>query len=206
LTKRIKNRNSDFVNKHEPSWSRRIARGLSDHIKNNPSSYAIKLPELMSMFKLKYDSEVIHDYGLIQQFFVNHRKYAMNMFKHLIDSGWFERYLNNGHSEAEIYQSFIDKCINEQPPIIPLYCDIDSKYKLIDLNSFLLMLESRLKATGKEMTRKFKYFKNTYDVLPKTISNELNQLNTNDNFDILKSARDELNKFLPDSKEETENV
>ena len=76
--KRVK-RNNDFVSRHESSFSRNVARELSKHIKNNPSSYSMTLPEIMSMFKLKYDSKVLKDYALIQQFLMNHRKYSMNM-------------------------------------------------------------------------------------------------------------------------------
>jgi len=199
--RRIKG-NSDFVSKHENSFSRHIARELAKHIKKNPTSYPLKLPDLMGMFNLKYDSKVLRDYAIIQQFLMHHRKYSMKMFEYLIASGWFNAYKNNGHSEVEIYQGFIDKCINESPPIIPLYCDIDDKYKLIDLNSFLMMLESRLKASGKELTRKFKYFKNTYDVLPDAVGSELDSLTSSDDFKMLKDARDELNRFLPEHKDD----
>lgn len=199
--KRIRG-NSNFVGNHESSFSRRCARTLATHIKENPSGYPLKIEEIMEMLKLKYDSKVLNDYRFIERFFVNHRKHAMSMFDYLITSGWFNEYKDNGHSEEEIYQAFIDKCINEVPAIIPLYCDVDYKYKLITLDSFMLMLEERLKATGKEMGRKFKYFNTANKVLPNRITAEIEMLKERPDFKMLKEARNELNKYLPEGEED----
>lgn len=189
--------NNNFVSKHESSIKRHIRHNLAKHIRHT-DDYPLTLEELMKMFGLKYDGKVIKDYNLIETFLVDNRKSAMKMFNYMIESGWFDAYKDNGHSEKEIYQGFINKCVYEEPPIIPLYSDADRKLKLITLESFIEMLESRLKASGKELERKFGYLKSTSQVLPKTINAEIELLSDDPNFEMLKDARDELNRFLPE--------
>lgn len=189
--------NNDFVSRYENNFKRRIRHKLAKHIRHE-EDYPLTLEELMTMFKLKYDGEVIKNYGFIEGFLVDNRKSAMKMFDYMLKSGWFEAYKNNGHSEKEIYQGFVNKCIYEEPPIIPLYTDVDGKLKLISLESFLGMLESRLKASSNEIKRKFGYLKTTREVLPDTINAELTLLSNDPDFELLKDARDELNRFLPE--------
>ena len=59
------------------------------------------------------------------------------------------------------------------------------------------MIDARLKASGREITTKFGYLKTSIDILPEHVGNEIASLKGNTDFDMLKEARDELNRFLP---------
>lgn len=142
----------------------------------------------------------VRNYQRFHSFLVRHRKRTDEQFEFLFTTGEFDKYLNNGYSEQEIYQKFIDCCLSYE--IIPLYCDIDEKYKLLDLESFLLVKKQRLKSAGREIKNKFDSLKKPMQVLPKTVKTELNVLRENPDITQLREAQDELNRFLPKHEDE----
>jgi len=187
------------IKKHESSFDRHCARHLYYHIKQNPKEYPSNIITLMDICGIKCDIQSVKNYQRFHAFLVRHRKMTDMKFVELVDSGWFENYLNDGHSDEEIYHHFIDTCLSWE--IVPLYCDVDGKYKIIDLPSFLDMKKQRIKATCKEIKTKFESFENTMKVLPDTVNTELNLLKSDSTVGELIAARDKLNKFLPESKE-----
>lgn len=190
------------IKKHESSFDRHCAKHLNKHIKENPMSYPSDISELMSICGVTCDLQSVRNYQRFHAFLVRHRKMTDEKFIELVNNGVLDKYLNNGHSEEEIYHKFIDCCLSYE--IIPLYCDIDNKYKLLDLHSFLLVKKSRLKSAGSEIKNKFVSLKKPLDVLPNTVGMELNILRDSPDIKQLQDARDELNRFLPEHNEEGE--
>lgn len=187
------------IKKHEKSFNRHCARTLADYIKNHPSSYPSDIEELLEICKIKVDMESVKKYHKFHSFLVKHRKMTMTMFERAIENGDFKKYKDEGIDEKEIYQRFIDTCLSYE--ILPLYCDVDGRYKVCDLYSYLEMINARLKATGSELKEKFGRFETMNEVLPEAVNDEL--LLLQDDFQMLKDTRDHLNKYLPESKGET---
>ena len=138
---------------------------------------------------------------IFHSFLQNQRKKTDEMFAILIQDGWFEKYKSDGLSEEEIYDKFIDTCVSWR--LIPLYCDVDSKYKLIDLQSFILIKEERIRSTCKEVVTKINTLGIHSEILPNAINLSIEELRGTDNAKPILKARKELNKFfLPRATED----
>ena len=74
--------------------------------------------------------------------------------------------------------------------------------KLLDLESFLLIKKQRIRCAGSEIKNKFESLKRPTDILPNTIKTELNILRDSPDIKQLRDARDELNRFLPEHKDD----
>lgn len=188
------------IKKNESSFDRHCARHLYYHIKQKPTEYPTDILELMNICGIKCDIVSVKNYHRFHAFLQRHRKMTDVKFSELISSGWFEKYLNDGHSDEEIYHHFIDTCLSWE--IVPLYCDIDGKYRIIDLPSFLLIKKQRIKSTCAELKNKFESFEETMKILPATVTAELELLKSDKDITNLLAARDKLNKFLPEHREE----
>ena len=169
---------------------------LYKHIKENPSSYPSSLDGLMKICGITVDWDSIKYYQKFHSFLNKHRKKTMDKMNDLITGGYFERYKNNGISEQDIYQSFIDTCLSYE--VIPLWCDVDGKYYLMDLESFCNMINVRFKSIASETVRKFDNLKIAHNILPNKVNQEMSYLNTSDETSKLRNARDKLNKYLPE--------
>ncbi len=186
-----------FIKKHESSFNLHCAKNIKRYIDSNPKSYPTTLEELMEICGVKVDLESVRLYQKFHSFLMKQRKLTMQMFEELITMGYFEQYKTEGLHEKEIYRKFIDTCLSYE--IVPLSCDVDNKYKLCDLSSFLEMIESRLRSTGSELKQKFEYMSTMGEILPQTITGELEALQGD--FQMLKDARDHLIKYLPSGEE-----
>jgi len=196
-------KNWKFIKKHESSFDKHCAKHLYKHIKENPTSYPSNISGLMNICGIKCDLQSIRNYQRFHAFLVRHRKMTDKKFVELVNSGWFEEYLNNGYSEEEIYHKFIDCCISYE--IIPLWCDVDGNYKIIDLHSFLLIKKERIKSASAEIANKFVSLKEPIKILPNTIKTELNILKESSDIKQLQNARNELNHFLPNHKDKEDS-
>ena len=179
------------------SWSRK----LCDYIRDNPVDYPLSTEELMNMFGLKYDAQAISDYHELHSYLQRHRKYTIQMMEILFLEGHFKKYVEEGVDEQTIYQNFIDKCLSFG--IVPFYSDADGKYKLIDLKSFFGIMETRLKASGTELVSKMKNIKTASNVLPQTTTGEIQHIRDDPKFDMLKSAKENMDSILlPEKKQQ----
>jgi len=115
------------------------------------------------------------------------------MFNILIQDKWFDKYKEENLTDEQIYQKFIDACISWE--IVPLYYDVDGKYKLIDLHSFLLIKKERLFAVVTEIKNKVKSYKIVGQVLPDAIHNELEMMRETPDVKKLTEAKKDL-KYL----------
>jgi hypothetical protein len=156
----------------------------------------------MQLFGLKYDAQAISDYHELHQYLVKHRKYTVEMMEMMFVNGHFHRYIEDGMSEEDIYQGFVDKCLSYG--IIPLYSDSDGKYKLVDMQSFFSIIESRLRASGSELVSKMKNIKTVSNVLPKKTEFEVSLMRDDPRFDMLQSAKKKIGVLLPERKTEDE--
>ena len=143
----------------------------------------------MDICGIKCDFESVKNYQKFHVYLIKQRNQTMEKMEELITFGYFEEYLNNGHSEEEIYNKFIDTCLSYE--IIPLYGDSDKKYYLADLDSFIRIIKTRLKANKSEMTNKFGMIKTSKNILPETINNEFAKLNQKQNLDFLPESNDD---------------
>lgn len=168
---------------------------LHDHIKRFPKNYPSSLNEMLEICGLEIDLESVSRYQRFHSFLVKQRKKTDDMFSILIDDGWFNKYKSEGLTEEEIYDRFIDTCLSWR--LIPLYCDVDGKYKLIDLNSFILIKQERLRSTCKEVATKIETLIHHADVLPESINASINELRGTSEIKPLLDARKGLNVFLP---------
>jgi hypothetical protein len=116
-----------------------------------------------------------------------------------ITDGWFQKYIDEKIPEEQIYDNFISCCLSWG--IIPLYYDVDGLYKLIDLESFMMIKTERLRSSCKEIYSKMDVLKNTADVLPNTVSTGINELKGSEHVMPMIKARNELNRFLPEQQE-----
>jgi len=172
-----------FIKKHESSFDRHCSRNLYEYIKTHPKSYPSTIKELLDICGIKCDFESVKNYQKFHSYLIKQRNQTMNKMEELITHGYFEEYLNNGHTEEEIYNRFIDTCLSYE--IIPLYSDSDKKYYLADLNSFIDIIHTRLKANKSEITHKFDMIKTSKNILPETIKNEFPKLDNKPNLDFL---------------------
>lgn len=114
--------------------------------------------------------------------------------------GWFTKYISEGVSEEQIYLKFVDTCLSWG--VIPLYCDVDGLYKLIDLDSFMVIKTERLRSSCNEVSSKLTVLKDTSMVLPNKVASGLNELVSSDKVKPLIGAKKELTRLLPSSENE----
>jgi hypothetical protein len=142
--------------------------------------------------------ESVSKYQRVHAFLINQRKKTDALFKILVDDGWFNKYISEGLTEERIYNKFIETCLSYN--LIPLYYDVDDKYKLIDLPSFILIKQERIRSTCKEIATKIEILQDHSSVLPNAVMSGIDQLRGKES--PLFKARDELNKFLPVGEED----
>ena len=173
---------------------------LQKYINNHPDDYSSSLTDLMSICGFSVDMESVRLYQSFHNLLVKQRKNTDKMFRILIDDGWFNKYISEGANEKQIYGKFIETCLSWG--IIPLYYDVDGLYKIVDLDSFMIIKTERLRSTCKEISTKMNILKDTSLVLPKTVGSGMDQLVGSDQVKPMIDARNELNRLLPDRKEE----
>ena len=83
------------IKKHESSFDKHCAKHLGKHIKNNPTSYPSDISELMLICGVTCDFQSVRNYQRFHAFLVRHRKMTDDKFIELVNTGWFEEYLNN---------------------------------------------------------------------------------------------------------------
>ena len=181
------------VKSREGKFGQKCSRALSDFIRKYPEKYPSDIGELMLICGIHCDFESIKIYGKFHNFLQRHRKYTDEMFTILIQDNWFDKYKTEGLTDEQIYQKFIDACISWE--IVPLYYDVDGKYKLIDLHSFLLLKKERLYSAFAEIQHKVESYKTVEKILPDTIHAELEMMKESPDIKKLSDARKDL-KYL----------
>lgn len=179
-------------------WSTRI----HDYIRKHPTEYPSTLDDLLKICGVTIDWESVSNYQSFHAYLGKQRKKTDEAFKILVDDGWFNKYITDGLTEEQIYDKFIDVCLSWH--LIPLYYDIDGKYKLIDLHSFILIKQERIRSTCKEISTKLNILQDHSTVLPRAVICGMQELKGTDNIKPLLDARNKLNEFLPEGETEDE--
>ena len=167
--------------KSKSTFERRTARALTQYLRENPSSYARNISEIMGILGLHYDAIAIKNYHKVHAFLSKQRKLMITIMDKFIKTGEYETYLQDGLTEDEIFQRYMDFLLSWE--VIPLHSDIDDgwKYKLLDLNSWMEMVDSRIRRIGSEFEEKIKTLRTAHYMLPNSAGIELESLtNTSD--------------------------
>ena len=184
------------VKKRDSKQSLLWATRLHDFISKHPTEYPSSLDDLLGICGITIDWESVSTYQSFHGFLQKQRKKTDKAFGILVDEGWFNKYIADGLTEEQIYDKFIETCLSWN--IIPLYYDVDGLYKLIDLHSFILIKQERIRSTCKEISTKFNDLQNHSRVLPRSIISGMEELKGSDSVKPLLDARKELNRFLPE--------
>jgi hypothetical protein len=93
-------------------------------------------------------------YSTAIRYFSRERGYNV---RHLLEAFWndevYQNYVNNGHTDSELFDKFIDTCSEYQ--VYPIYCDnVDGYYKLLDLEHYVQLLKQRTFAIASEIKRR----------------------------------------------------
>ena len=111
------------------------------------------------------------DYSRAITMLMNERKTTEEILKYFWNSPEYQEIKNNGHTEGELWQTFMDAAISYQ--VYPLYCDaLDGKYKLLDMKGYMYILEKRMRSIASEVTKKAKEFVAIGEMFP-TIKDQL---------------------------------
>lgn len=151
-----------------------ISGDLTDDEFNHVLKYAI--PDMFYMNEMiigvEGNPELKTDYNRAVNMLMTERKTTENVLRHFWHSPEYEEYKNNGHTEEELWQTFMDAA--KSYGVYPLYCDIqgDGKYKLLDMKGYILILERRMRSIASEVTKKAKDFVAISEMFP-TIKDQL---------------------------------
>lgn len=128
------------------------------------------------------DPRLRMDYSRAMTMLMNERKTTKEVLKYFWNSPQYQEHKDNGYTEDELWQVFMDAAKSYQ--VYPLYCDIqgDGKYKLLDMKGYMYILEKRIRSIASEVTKKAKEFIAIGEMFPKikdqlpTIDGEIAEL------------------------------
>jgi len=167
--------------KNKSTFERRTARALISHLREHPNSYARDIGEIMGILGIHYDAVAIKNYHKLHAFFSKHRKIMLQLMDKFIQSGEYEKYIQNGLSENEIFQRYMDFLLSWE--VVPLHSDSEDgwKYKLLDLDSWMEMLNSRIRRIGTEFENKIDILRTAHNILPNSTEHVKQELTDTSN-------------------------
>jgi hypothetical protein len=137
------------------------------------------MTEIMNMCDFDFDYKIIYTYHKVSSIFQKHRRYmkcALEEFTTLIGTDNkvpYVKYLENGLSEKQIFNKFIEYCIDWD--VIPVYADRDKdwRYYFLTLPAYMEMIDNRIMRVGKEFKNKVDSLRSLRDSFPVYTKREL---------------------------------
>lgn len=114
------------------------------------------------------------DYNHAMGLLMNERKATEMVLTEFWNAPEYEELVNNGHTDSQIWRIFMDAAVRRG--VFPCFCDpADGKYKLLDLNAYVYILQRRNQSIATEVVNKARdyqrisgMFPTVHDLLPAT--------------------------------------
>ena len=175
MRKRKLKRQKNPIKGSKPSaFESRLIQNFKHSLEEHPN-----MNEIMKMCHFDYDYKIIYTYNRVSSILQKHRRYmkrALGSFTTLLDVDGkvpYVRYLEQGLTEREIFDKFIEYCVDWD--VIPVYADrdVDFRYYLLTLDSYMDMIDNRISKVGQEFKNKVDSLRTLRDSFPKATNREL---------------------------------